>query len=35
LREAFSSSGENVRELIVALTQTESFLYRRVQEGQP
>jgi hypothetical protein len=35
LREAFLASGENVRELIVALTQTESFRYRSVQEGQP
>jgi hypothetical protein len=35
LLEAFQSSNENVRELIVALTQTESFRYRSVQEGQP
>lgn len=35
LLEAFQGSAENVRELIVALTQTESFRYRRVQEGQP
>lgn len=35
LREAFFGSGENVRELLVALTQTGSFRYRSVQEGQP
>lgn len=35
LRDAFLGSGENVRELLVALTQTESFRYRSVQEGQP
>jgi hypothetical protein len=35
LREAFSSSADNVRELLIALTQTESFRYRSVQEGQP
>lgn len=33
--EAFFGSGEDVRELLVALTQTESFRYRSLQEGQP
>jgi hypothetical protein len=32
---AFLGSGEDVSELLVALTQTESFRYRSVQEGQP
>ena len=35
LREAFYANAENVPELLVALTQTESFRYRSVQEGQP
>ncbi len=35
LRDAFLASGENVQALMVALTQTESFRYRKVQEGQP
>ena len=35
LRDAFSAGGENVLELLVALTRTESFRYRSVQEGQP
>jgi hypothetical protein len=35
LREAFFGSAENLRELLVALTQTESFRYRSAQQAQP
>ena len=35
LREAFFQNAESVQQLMVALTQTESFRYRKVQEGQP
>ncbi len=32
LQTAFSQSGANLKELIVATTQTESFLYRRASK---
>jgi hypothetical protein len=34
LRDAFAKSGQNVRELLFALTQTDGFLYRSVPEGE-
>jgi Protein of unknown function (DUF1592)/Protein of unknown function (DUF1588)/Protein of unknown function (DUF1587)/Protein of unknown function (DUF1595)/Protein of unknown function (DUF1585) len=34
LRTAFAASGENIRELLLALTQTDGFLYRSVPEGE-
>lgn len=33
LEDAFKKSGGNIRELLIALTQTDAFLYRRVQEA--
>ena len=35
LRQSFMTSGGDLRELLVALTQTESFLNRAAQEAQP
>jgi hypothetical protein len=34
LRDAFTKSGQNVRELLFALTQADGFLYRSVAEGE-
>jgi hypothetical protein len=34
LRDAFTRSGQNVRELLFALTQTDGFLYRTMAEGE-
>ena len=32
LSQTFAAAGGNVRELLIALTQTDAFLYRRVEE---
>jgi hypothetical protein len=34
LRDTFAKSGQNVRELMFALTQTDAFFYRSVPEGE-
>jgi hypothetical protein len=32
--KTFEATGSNVRELLVALTQTDAFLYRLAREGE-